>query len=83
MRWNTAPTCWKFTPTRSPPTMWLLIVDDLVATGGTTTAMVRLVRASGARLAGLGFVMELAFLNPRAAIAAETDAEVFSLVAVE
>ena len=60
-----------------------LIVDDLVATGGTTTAMVRLVRASGARLAGLGFVMELAFLNPRAAIAAETDAEVFSLVAVE
>ena len=61
----------------------VLIVDDLVATGGTTTAMVRLVRASGARLAGLGFVMELAFLNPRAAIAAETDAEVFSLVAVE
>ena len=43
----------------------VLIVDDLVATGGTTTAMVRLVRASGARLAGLGFVMELAFLNPR------------------
>ena len=61
----------------------VLIVDDLVATGGTTTAMVRLVRASGARLAGLGFVMELAFLNPRAVIAAETDAEVFSLVAVE
>ena len=61
----------------------VLIVDDLVATGGTTTAMVRLVRASGARLAGLGFVMELAFLNPRAAIAAETDAEVFSLVAVD
>ena len=30
----------------------VLIVDDLVATGGTTTAMVRLVRASGARLGG-------------------------------
>lgn len=22
MRWNTAPTCWRFTPTRSPPTTW-------------------------------------------------------------
>ena len=61
----------------------VLIVDDLVATGGTTTAMVRLVRASGAHLAGLGFVMELAFLSPRAVIAEETDAEVFSLVAVD
>ena len=30
----------------------VLIVDDLVATGGTTTAMVRLVRASGARAGG-------------------------------
>ena len=55
----------------------VLIVDDLVATGGTTTAMVRLIRASGAHLAGLGFVMELAFLSPRAVIAEETDAEVF------
>lgn len=61
----------------------VLIVDDLVATGGTTTAMVRLVRASGARLVGFGFVVELAFLDPRAVIAAETDAEVFSLVAVD
>ena len=61
----------------------VLIVDDLVATGGTTTARVRLVRASGARLVGFGFVVELAFLDPRAVIAAETDAEVFSLVAVD
>ena len=22
MRWNTAPMCWRFTPTRSPPTTW-------------------------------------------------------------
>lgn len=60
-----------------------LTSDDVVATGGTTTAMVRLVRASGARLVGFGFVVELAFLDPRAVIAAETDAEVFSLVAVD
>ena len=61
----------------------VLSVDDLAASGGTTTAMVRLARASGARLVGFGLVVELAFLDPRAVIAAETDAEVFSLVAVD
>lgn len=62
----------------------VLIVDDLVATGGTHDGHGAVSSAqAAARLAGLGFVMELAFLNPRAAIAAETDAEVFSLVAVE
>lgn len=61
----------------------VLIIDDLIATGGTALAMVKLVERSGARLAGLGFFMELAFLNPRAMIAQATDAEVFSLVTVE
>lgn len=61
----------------------VLIVDDLVATGGTTTAMVRLVKASRAQLVGLGFVMELAFLRPRAVIAEATDAPVVSLVTVD
>lgn len=61
----------------------VLVVDDLIATGGTTAAMVRLIQSTGARLAGLGFVMELAFLDPRAVIAEATDAEVFSLIAVE
>ena len=61
----------------------VLIVDDLVATGGTSVAQVKLVERFGAKLAGLGFLMELAFLNPRPAIAAATDAEVFSLVVVE
>lgn len=60
----------------------VLIVDDLVATGGTANAQVRLVERFGARLAGLGFLMELAFLNPREAIAEATNAEVFSLVQV-
>ena len=32
---------------------------------------------------GMGFLMELAFLNPRPAIAEATDTEVFSLVQVE
>lgn len=60
----------------------VLIVDDLVATGGTAAAMAALVQKCGARLAGLGFFMELSFLHPREAVANATDAEVFSLVIV-
>ena len=60
----------------------VLIVDDLVATGGTAEAQAKLIKQFGASLAGMGFLMELAFLNPRQAIAKVTDAEVFSLVQV-
>ena len=61
----------------------VLIIDDLIATGGTAVAMVKLVERSGAHLAGMGFFMELAFLDPRSLVAEVTDVEVFSLVAVE
>lgn len=61
----------------------VLIVDDLVATGGTANAQARLVERFGAKLAGMGFLMELAFLSPRDTIAKQTDAEVFSLVQVK
>lgn len=61
----------------------VLLVDDLVATGGTAVAQVKLVEKFGARLAGMGFLMELAFLNPREAIAQATDVDVFSLVKVQ
>lgn len=61
----------------------VLIIDDLIATGGTAVAMVKLVERSGARLAGMGFFMELAFLDPRSLVAEVTDVEVFSLVTVE
>lgn len=61
----------------------VLVVDDLVATGGTVKAMVALVEQTGAELAGMGFFMELAFLNPREAIAEATDAEVLTLYVVE
>lgn len=60
----------------------VLIIDDLAATGGTAVAQAKLVARAGATLAGMGFLMELAFLNPRGAIAAYTDVEVFSLVQV-
>ncbi|HXJ87680.1 MAG TPA: adenine phosphoribosyltransferase [Candidatus Binatia bacterium] len=43
----------------------VLIVDDLLATGGTAEATAKLAESLGARIAGLGFVVELTFLNGR------------------
>ena len=45
-----------------------LIVDDLLATGGTAAATVRLVERSGASVAGLAFVIELTDLGGRNAL---------------
>lgn len=39
-----------------------VIVDDVLATGGTAAAVAALVRAAGAELVGLSFLMELGFL---------------------
>jgi len=43
----------------------VLIVDDVLATGGTAAAAARLVEVCGAKVAGLGFVIELDFLHGR------------------
>ena len=43
----------------------VLIVDDLLATGGTAAASVKLVEKTGASVAGVAFVVELDFLNGR------------------
>ena len=43
----------------------ILIVDDLIATGGTAAATVDLVAAAGAQLAGFGFIVELTDLGGR------------------
>jgi len=43
----------------------VLIVDDLLATGGTAEATVHLVEQLGGRVAGLGFLVELEFLKGR------------------
>ena len=47
-----------------------LIVDDLLATGGTVQATVKLVQAAGAEVAGLGFLIELEELGGRARLSA-------------
>jgi adenine phosphoribosyltransferase len=43
----------------------VLIVDDLLATGGTARAVIDLVEGLGGKVVGLLFVVELAFLNGR------------------
>ena len=44
----------------------VLIVDDLLATGGTMAAATALIQACNAEVAGCAFVIELAFLRARA-----------------
>jgi adenine phosphoribosyltransferase len=43
----------------------VLIVDDLVATGGTALATAQLVEQLGGKVVGMGFIIELTFLDPR------------------
>jgi len=43
----------------------VLIVDDLLATGGTAEATAKLAASLGGQIAGLGFVVELDFLKGR------------------
>ncbi len=46
----------------------ILIVDDVLATGGTAAATVRLAEALGAEVRGLAFLVELGFLDGRRAL---------------
>ena len=43
----------------------ILIIDDVLATGGTAAAVARLVEKLGGRIAGFSFLIELDFLNGR------------------
>jgi adenine phosphoribosyltransferase len=47
------------------PGQRVIIVDDLLATGGTMEATVKLVRQLGGEIAGLAFAIELDFLKGR------------------
>lgn len=47
------------------PGQKVLIVDDLIATGGTTEAMIKLVESLGGKVVGVDVLMELAGLHGR------------------
>ena len=58
----------------------VLVVDDVLATGGTAAATAALVERLGAEVVALGFVLELAFLGGRSRLEGR---DVLSLLAYE
>ncbi len=50
------------------PGQRVLVIDDLIATGGSARATVDLVEKLGGRVMGCGFLIELTFLNGREAL---------------
>jgi len=58
----------------------VLIVDDVLATGGTATASAQLVTQGGGELVGFSFIVELAFLDGRSLLG---DARIESAIVVE
>jgi adenine phosphoribosyltransferase len=55
----------------------VLIVDDVLATGGTAAATIKLIRRLGGDVRSLAFLIELEFLNGRAKLGTE---KVFSVL---
>jgi len=58
----------------------VLMIDDLLATGGTMAAACRLVRKLGGEIVGVAFLIELCFLNGREKLA---DYDAHTLIRVE
>ena len=58
----------------------VLIVDDLLATGGTASAAANLITRMGAKVVGASFLIELAFLPGRARLA---EIPVFSIISYD
>jgi adenine phosphoribosyltransferase len=63
------------------PGQRVLLVDDLLATGGTIKANAELVEKLGGRIVGMGFLVELEYLHGRENLGTKYD--VFSLVNYE
>jgi adenine phosphoribosyltransferase len=59
----------------------VLIIDDLIATGGSASAAAKLIEAAGARVAGYSFVMELDGLHGRDALGHRPVSSLFSMPA--
>lgn len=57
----------------------VIIIDDLLATGGTALAATQLITRLGAKVVGAGFVVELGFLSGREKLLGR-DMEIFSVL---
>ncbi|HMY51346.1 MAG TPA: adenine phosphoribosyltransferase [Candidatus Obscuribacter sp.] len=58
----------------------VVIIDDLLATGGTAMAAKQLMEKLGATVVGAGFVVELDFLDGRSRVKKDGDLEIFSVI---
>lgn len=58
----------------------ILIVDDLLATGGTIKAVIDLIKAQNANIAGVAFLVELKFLKGKNKILSENNFEIYSVL---
>jgi len=56
----------------------ILLIDDLLATGGTVKANIALIEQLGGKIVGIGFLIELGYLEGRKALGNKY--EVFSLI---
>jgi len=56
----------------------VLLIDDLLATGGTVKANIELIEALGGKVIGLGFLIELGYLDGRKALGGKQD--IYSLI---
>lgn len=59
----------------------VLILDDLLATGGTAKANIDLIEKLGGKVAGIGFLIELGYLGGRKLLGDKYD--VFSLIEIK
>ncbi|MEM2099219.1 MAG: adenine phosphoribosyltransferase [Candidatus Bathyarchaeia archaeon] len=59
----------------------VLLIDDLLATGGTVKANIELVEKLGGEIVGIGFLIELGYLNGRKTIGNNYD--VYSLIKID
>jgi adenine phosphoribosyltransferase len=59
------------------PGQKILLIDDLLATGGTAAGVVNLIEGLGAEIVGIGFLIELTFLKGREKLKGH---KVFSLI---
>lgn len=59
-----------------------LIVDDLIATGGTAVACAKLIEQAGGEVEGFAFGLELCYLNPRDVVKKDFQQEIFTIIQV-